>query len=117
MQRNILKVLSLPKEYHPSLPIAPSGTPTHIESDVKLECKRPISNDSRLVHESVINSLIEREVQLTSHKAARMTARFTMSGKVDFWKSAFGSRMFVKCIVGIGRMSKKMLCVKRNVGG
>jgi len=68
---------------------------------------------SELVLESVVDSLIEREAQLTSHKAARTTATFTISRKVDFWNSIFGSPMFKETYL-VGYCSKwvwkKIVC-------
>ena len=77
----------------------PFAVPTHVESNMTVKEETPICYYSELVLESVINSLVRREAQLTSHKATRTTATFTMSSEIDFRKSTFGSRMFEKLIL------------------
>jgi len=67
---------------------------------------------SELVLESVVDLLIEREAQLTSHKATRTTATFTISREVDFQNLIFGSCMFKETDL-VGCSSKwvwKKLC-------
>jgi len=90
----------------------PLAALTHVESDMTVKGDTSICYYSELVLESVVDSPIEREAQLTSHKATRMTAMFTISGEVDFRNSIFGSHMFKETdLVGCGsKWVWKKLC-------
>ena len=74
-----------------------------------VKSKTSICYYSELVLESVVDSLIEREAQLTSHMAARTTATFMISGKANFRNSIFGSPMFKECILWVVVGGKRLV--------
>ena len=87
----------------------PLAKPTHVKSDMTVKSETSICYYSELVLESVVDSLIRREAQLTSHKAARTTATFTISGKADFRNSIFGSPMFKERILWVVVGGKRLV--------
>ena len=74
-----------------------------------VKSKTSIYYYSELVLESVVDLLIEREAQLTSHMAARMTAMFMISSKADFQNSIFGSPMFKERILWVVVGGKRLV--------
>lgn len=74
-----------------------------VEGDTSIRCY------SELVSESVINSMIEREVQLTSHKAAKTIITFTIND--NFRKLTSESRMVGTRIILVVLAVKVEKCV------
>jgi hypothetical protein len=77
----------------------PLTVPAHIKSNLKTDFEAPTHYYIGLVLESVIDSLIQKEGQLTSHKAAKANMTFKIID-ICICKSTFKNRMFVKRILG-----------------
>ena len=98
--------------FHPLPPIAPPlACPTCAKFNIEFERKGTASDELYLVQESMINSLFERGAKLTSHKATRMTARFTTSDGTSLRNLAYGNQTLMKhCI--LSGMLKGLMCVQ-----